>query len=155
MTYPLTTPVVQIAYEKLDNDLAQIYTRCQAVVNATAGGAAAALNLAVNVAQACIAYRSDFATVSANAALVAQLIPYFQQQKAGAGSLAVQTELINLNTLAGNLLNAFALDYPHNGSNVLLDRTFNLTTGEVWLTFTAAQGPNFMPAVTALLAAFS
>jgi hypothetical protein len=155
MAYPLSASVVQTTYDKLDNDLKQLAARCQAVVNATAGGASAFVYTALNVATAAIAYRTDFAQTAANSALVAQLIPFVQAQKAGATALQVQNEYVALNTLAGNLLTAFAADYPHDAQGRLLDRTFNSTTGEVWLTFTAAQAPNFMPAVTALLAEFS
>jgi len=107
---------------------------------------------ALNVANACIAYRTDYALIAANAALVAQLVPYIQAQLAGASALTVQQEFTTINTLAGNLLTALASDYPHDAQNRLLDRTYSLTTGETWLTFTAAQAPNFVPAVTALLA---
>jgi hypothetical protein len=151
MAYPLSAPVVEQAYTTITNDLQQLKAACQAVVTGTAAGASAQVYLALNAAQAAIAYRTDFAIIAANSALVAQLVPYVQAQSAGASALAVQTEYTTLNTLAGNLLNAFALDYPHDASARLLDRTFSLTTGITWLNFTAAQAPNFMPTVTALV----
>jgi len=151
VAYPLSASVVELAYKTINDDLKQLKTRCQAVVAATNAGAAAPMHVALNAANAAIAYRTDFAIIAADSALVAQLVPYVQSQVAGASALAVQTEYTTLNTLSGNLLTAFAADYPHDGSNRLLDRTYNLTTGETWLTFTAAQATNFMPAVTALV----
>jgi hypothetical protein len=143
--------VVELAYNTITSDLKQLKATCQAIVTATNGGASAPVYLALNAAQAAIAYRTDFAIIAADSALVAQLVPYIQAQLAGASALAVQTEFTTLNTLAGNLLNAFATDYPHDAQARLLDRTFSLTTGITWLTFTAAQAPNFMPTVTALV----
>lgn len=151
MAYPLSASVVQTAYATLTNDLTQLKARCLAVQTQTAGGASAPMFVALNAATAAITYQADFATISTNSALVAQLVPYIQAQLAGATALQVQQEYITLNTLAGNLLTAFATDYPHDAQNRLLDRTFSLSTGPVWLTFTAAQAPNFMPAVTALI----
>jgi hypothetical protein len=151
MAYPLSAPVVEQAYTTITNDLQQLKAACQAVVTGTAAGASAPVFTALNAAQAAVAYRTDFAIISGNASLVAQLVPYVQAQVAGATALSVQTEYTTLNTLAGNLLNAFALDYPHDASARLLDRTFSLTTGITWLNFTAAQAPNFMPTVTALV----
>ena len=118
-------------------------------------GASAEAWYALNVAQAAVSYRTDYAIIVANPALVQQLKAFVQQQVAGATGLAVDTEYANINTLANNLLNAAATDYPHDAQGRLLDRKFNLTTGVTWITFTAAQAPNFMPAVTALLAAFA
>lgn len=155
MAYPLSAPVVQKAYDTIKADLDQLKNSCQAVQTAVAGGASAEAWYALNAAQAAVAYRTDFAIITANPALVAQLKTYVQQQVAGATGLAVDTEYGNINTLANNLLNAAASDYPHDAQGRLLDRKFNLTTGVTWLTFTAAQAPNFMPAVTALLAAFA
>jgi len=155
MAYPISASVVEQAYTTLTNDLKQLQAACQAVQTATNGGASAPVWYALNAANACIAYRTDFAIIAANSPLVAQLVPYVQNQLAGATALSVQTEYTNLNTLAGNMLTAFATDYPHDGSNRLLDRTYSLTTGLTWLNFTAAQAPNFMPTVTALLAAFA
>jgi len=155
MAYPLSASVVEQAYSTLTNDLKQLKATCEQIQTATAGAAAAPVWMALNAANACIAYRTDFAIIAANSALVAQLVPYVQNQLAGATALSVQTEFSNLNTLAGNLLTAFATDYPHDAQARLLDRTYSLTTGLTWLTFTAAQAPNFMPTVTALLAAFA
>lgn len=152
MAYPLSASVVQTAYDTLTNDLKQLKARCQAVADQTNGGAAAPMYVAKNAADAAIAYRTDFTLIAANSALVAQLVPYIQAQLAGATALQVQQEYVTLNTLAGNLLTAFAAEYPHDGSNRLLDRTYSLTTGETWLTFTASQATNFMSAVSALLA---
>ena len=151
MAYPLSASVVQTAYQTLTNDLTTLKNRCLTVQTQTNGGASAPMFVAIDAAVAAIAYRTDFALISANSALVSQLVPYIQAQLAGATALQVQQEYITLNTLCGDLLNAFATDYPHDGSNRLLDRTFSLATGVVWLTFTAAQALNFMPAVTALL----
>ena len=152
MAYPLSASVVQTAYNTITNDLAQLKASCVAVQSATASGAAAPAYLLLNLAQACIAYRTDFATIAANTNLTNQLVPYVQAQLAGATALSVTTEFTTLNTLAGNLLNAAAADYPHDGSGRLLDRTFSLVTGIVWVTLTAAQMPTAMPALLALLA---
>ncbi len=151
MAYPLSASVVKKAYDTLTNDLDQLKTRCQAVQTATAGGASAFLYLAHNVATAAIAFVTDFAVTKANQALVNQLVPYIQTQVAGASALDVKTEYMALNTLAGNLVTAFMTDYPRDPQGRLLDRTFDEATGDVWLKFTAAQAPNFMPALTALL----
>lgn len=155
MAYPISASVVELAYKTINDDLTQLRAACVAVQTATAGAASAPMWYALNVANACIAYRTDFAIIAANSALVAQLVPYIQSQVAGASALSVQTEFTTLNTLAGTLLTAFAADYPHNASNILLDRTYSLTTGQTWLNFTAAQAPTFMTTVTNMLAAFS
>lgn len=155
MPYPLSAAVVKKAYDTLSNDITQLKTTCLAVQAATAGGVAAPLWTALRAAQAAISYRTDFTLIASNVPLRQQLVPYVQTQVAGASALDVTTEYTTLNTLCMNLLNALAQDYPHNGQNVLLDRTFNFTTGEVWLNFTANQAPNFMPAVAALLDAIT
>lgn len=152
MAYPLSASVVQQAYTTITNDLQQLKASCQALQAATASSQAAPAYLLLNLAQACISYRTDFATIAGDTNLTNQLVPYIQAQLAGATALSVTSEFVTLNTLAGNLLNAAAADYPHDGSGRLLDRTFSLVTGIAWVTLTAAQMPTTMPAVTALLA---
>lgn len=155
MTYPLTASLVAATFGRVTNELTNIKTACVAVQNDTGSGAAAPAFDLINLANACITYRADFSAISGNAALLAQLIPYVQNQLAGATALAVTTEYTNLNTLAGNMLTALVTDYPHDVAGHLLDRTFSTTLGVVWIGLTAAQLPNVMPAVTAMLAAMT
>jgi hypothetical protein len=103
------------------------------------------------MASACVQLQHDITTVSGNTTLVTALVTYFQQQL-GAPAFNAQTEFGTLSTLATNILNAFAQDYPHNTSNQLLDRTFSFASGLTWITATAAQMPNLMPTVAAFLA---
>lgn len=157
MVYPLSasTSQVELTFMRVNNELTNIKTACLAAQTETAAAAAMPSYDLINLANACISYRSDFTAIAGNSPLLAQLIPYVQAQIPGASALAVTTEYTNLNTLAGNILTALTTDYPHDVSGRLLDRTFSTSTGVTWVTLTAAQLPNVMPAVAAFLAAIS
>jgi hypothetical protein len=151
MTFPAGNAQTQIWFTTLMDDVINLQSYCQLVVTGTTSGASISANLVLSVAQQCVTLINDVNTVSGNSTLVTALVTYFQQQL-GAPTFNAATEFPTLKTLATNILNAFALDYPHNGSNQLLDRSFNFSTGLVWITATAAQMPNIMPAINAYLA---
>lgn len=151
MTLPLGKPVTEHWYQTLVTDTLNLQSYCLLVQSGTASGATVSANTVLAMAGAAVTLKNDITFLGTQPTLVTSLITYFQQQL-GAPSLNASTEFTTLSTLATNLLNAFATDYPHDGSNRLLDRTFNFNTGLVWITATAAQMPNIMPAITAFLA---
>jgi len=153
MAYPLTAPLVQRTFDRVQPELENVKTPALEIQAGAAAGTPA-YNI-INLGQACITYRADFTAIAGNPALLAQLIPYVQAQLAGATALSVTSEYTNLNTLCGNLLTAIGTDYPRDGSGRLLDRTFSATLGIVWVNLTTAQLPNVLPAISAFLAAMS
>jgi len=153
VAYPLTAPLVEATFDRVQAELANVKTPALEIQAGAAVGTPA-YNV-INLGQACISYRADFSVISGNSALLAQLIPYVQAQLAGASALSVTAEYTNLNTLCGNILTAIGTDYPRDGSGRLLDRTFSGTQGIVWVNLTTAQLPNVLPAISAFLAAMN
>src|SRR4051812_9428063 len=154
MAYPLSAPVIQVRFDQVQNELKNVRTSALAVQTGTAGGAAVFGYTVINLADSCRVYRADFSDITSNTALQTQLVAYVQAQIAG-GSTLGPADYANLNTLCGNVLTAFGTDYPHNGPGILQDRTYSGTSGQVWVTLTAAQLPNVLTAVTALLTAMT
>jgi len=148
MTFPVNNSVTATWFNTLMNDLLSIQSYGQQITTSTAGGGAVASQTVLNLATWCVSLRSDIATVAANTTLETALVTYFQQQL-NTTSLQITTEFGTLNTLAGNILTALGTDYPHDSNGFLADRTFNLSTGLVWVSLTAAQLPNTMPAIAA------
>jgi hypothetical protein len=151
MTFPAGNAQTQYWFGVLMNDTLNLQGYCNQITAGTSGGGAVSAQLVLNMATACVTLVNDVTTVGQNSALVTALVTYFQQQL-GSPAFNAATEFPTLVTLATNILNAFATDYPHTAQNQLLDRTFNFSSGLVWITATAAQMPTIMPAIAAYLA---
>lgn len=149
MTFPISNPVTQTWYNSLVNDVTNIQGYCTSINTGTTGGAAVQGNLVVNLAIACVQLNADITFVGNNSLLTTAVEAYFNAQP-GWSAINVGTEFSTLGSLATAILTALATDYP-TSSGYLLDRTWSNTAGVVWRTFTAAQIPHVMTAITNFL----
>ena len=142
------------AFTTILNDFENVRGYCLQVQNGTSGSAAVSASLVLNLLNSILNLQTDWNTYQANTALWNAIVAYAQNVYGNSG--ITTTTFQNAFNAAGSLLTALETDYPHQTINTkvyLLDRTWG---GSVqWVTLTAAQMPNTMPAITAYLATLS
>ncbi len=145
MALPLTTVNAQAAFEGFQTRGGNVRDLAAQVSGATSVPANVLASLLSQVNN----LLSYAASVQADSTLTTNLIAYIQQVTA---STTVQADFNASLAALQALQSAIIKDYPVDSAGHVLDRTIDASGNINWVSFTAAQLPNTMPAVAAWLA---